>query len=74
MHQEEMTKKIEEVSEDMFDKVFLDMMIMHHEGAVDMAKVVQRRSKNDKIKEFANKIIETQQNEIRQMEQWKSEV
>ena len=69
-----MTKMIEESSEEEFDKDFLEMMIMHHQGAVDMAKVVERRSKNDKIREFAKKIMESQQKEIEQMKQWQSEV
>lgn len=56
-----------------FDKAFLEEMIIHHEGAVDMANLVLEESDNKELKDFANNIIEAQSKEINQMEKWLDE-
>lgn len=53
-----------------FDKAFLQEMIMHHQGAVDMAKAAQVSSGHAEIKKMANDIIAAQQREIDSMKQW----
>ncbi|MEK7511044.1 MAG: DUF305 domain-containing protein [Patescibacteria group bacterium] len=55
---------------DDFDKAFLAEMIMHHEGAVDMAEAALRDAKHAEIKQMANAIIAAQTTEINQMKQW----
>ncbi len=55
---------------DDFDKVFLAEMIMHHEGAVDMAEAALKDAKHQEIKTMANTIISAQTSEITQMKTW----
>jgi uncharacterized protein (DUF305 family) len=53
-----------------FDLRFLDAMIPHHEGAVQMAKELQQKSKRPEMIQLAKNIITTQQAEIDKMKQW----
>lgn len=46
------------------DRDFVDMMVPHHQGAIDMAKAVLRYGHNEKIRRLAQEIIVTQQQEI----------
>jgi len=50
-----------------FDRMFLTMMIEHHEGAVEMARIEQRDGKNADAKKLAASIESAQTKEIRQM-------
>ncbi len=52
---------------------FLTKMIPHHEEAVDNAKILRDNTNRDQMKEFANNIIETQSNEIEEMEKYLAE-
>ncbi len=52
------------------DKHFIEQMIPHHEGAIEMAKLAQVRSKNTNILNLANAIIKSQSEEITQMKGW----
>lgn len=45
---------------------FLKMMIMHHQGAINMANLQLHEGKNDSLKRTAQKIIKEQQAEITQ--------
>ncbi|MHC5612418.1 MAG: DUF305 domain-containing protein [Nostoc sp.] len=54
-----------------FDLRFLDAMIPHHQGAVEMAKEAQQKSKRPEIKKLADIIIKSQNQEIIQMKQWR---
>ncbi|MEH1937156.1 MAG: DUF305 domain-containing protein [Nostoc sp.] len=54
-----------------FDLRFLDAMIPHHQGAVEMAKEAQQKSKRPEIKKLADNIIKSQNQEITQMKQWR---
>lgn len=58
---------------DDFDEAFLDEMIIHHQGAVDMAKAVLTSSYRAELKAFANEIITAQTREIEQMQAWRSQ-
>lgn len=55
---------------DEFDKAFLAEMIMHHQGAVEMAKAALQNAKHQEIKDMANAIISAQTSEINQMKMW----
>lgn len=46
------------------DKDFVNMMVPHHQGAIDMAIAVLRYGHNEKIRRIAQEIIVTQQQEI----------
>lgn len=54
-----------------FDLRFIDAMIPHHQGAVEMAKEAQQKSKRPEIKKLADNIIKSQNQEITQMKQWR---
>lgn len=56
-----------------FDAMFLDMMPKHHAGGIKMAKDALKKAKHQEIKEFSQKAIDTQNEEIAQMEKWKKE-
>ncbi|WP_344861478.1 DUF305 domain-containing protein [Amycolatopsis ultiminotia] len=51
-----------------FDKMWLGMMIKHHQGAVDMAKTELAKGGNADAKALAQKIIDGQQAEIAEMQ------
>ncbi len=55
---------------DDFDRAFLSEMIVHHEGAVDMAEAALKNAKHQEIKQMANEIISAQTKEINQMKDW----
>lgn len=52
------------------DRHFIEQMIPHHEGAIEMAKLALERSKRPEILSLANAIIEAQQREITDMRKW----
>ncbi len=49
------------------DHDFVEMMVPHHQGAIDMAKAVLRYGKNEQLRRLAQEIIVTQQQEIAAM-------
>lgn len=51
-----------------FDRMWLDMMIRHHQGAVDMAKTQQEKGSSADAKKLAQDIITAQQAEITEMQ------
>ena len=53
-----------------FDKLFLSLMIEHHQGALDMANLVATRADHAELKELAANIIEAQTQEIGEMKSW----
>ncbi|MEK7564268.1 MAG: DUF305 domain-containing protein [Patescibacteria group bacterium] len=55
---------------DAFDKEFLAQMIVHHQGAVEMAKAVLATSKRPELIKLANDIISAQTKEIGMMQEW----
>jgi uncharacterized protein (DUF305 family) len=52
------------------DVAFVRGMIAHHQGAIDMAKVVLQYGKDEQAKKWANDVIREQQREIAEMEEW----
>jgi hypothetical protein len=46
------------------DRDFVNMMVPHHQGAIDMAQAVLRYGHNETIRRLAQEIIVTQQEEI----------
>ena len=53
------------------DKQFAQMMIPHHQGAIDMAKsYIKSGAHEEKLKTMANKIIADQQKEIGELQAW----
>ncbi|WP_263772149.1 DUF305 domain-containing protein [Propionivibrio soli] len=52
------------------DKDFATMMKMHHQQAVDMARVEVEHGKSAQLKRMAKKIIEDQKKEIEAFDKW----
>lgn len=50
------------------DLDFVNMMIMHHQGAIDMANYELQNGTNGQMKTIAQNIITTQQQEIQEMQ------
>lgn len=57
---------------DAFDEAFLREMIVHHQGAVEMAELALTNAKHQEIKDLAKAIISAQNTEIGQMKAWQS--
>lgn len=56
---------------DPFDLAFIDAMIIHHQSAIDAARLAEAQATRPEIKELAANIIEGQQREIDQMNEWR---
>ena len=54
-----------------YDSMFIDMMIPHHQGAIQMAQDALGKAVHQEVKTLARQIIDKQQKEIDQMKQWK---
>jgi uncharacterized protein (DUF305 family) len=52
------------------DKHFIEQMIPHHEGAIEMAQLALEKAKRPETKTLANGIIAAQQKEITDMKAW----
>ena len=49
---------------------FMTMMIPHHQGAIDMAKLILLNTQDPEVRNLAQGIITEQANEIRLMQAW----
>jgi uncharacterized protein (DUF305 family) len=54
-----------------YDRSFIDLMVPHHQAAVEMAKVAQAHATHAELKTLADAIINAQDNEIAQMRGWR---
>jgi uncharacterized protein (DUF305 family) len=52
------------------DKPFIEMMIPHHQSAIEMAQMALSRANSPEVKKLAQSIIEEQTREIEQMQAW----
>jgi uncharacterized protein (DUF305 family) len=52
------------------DVDFAQMMIPHHQGAVDMARSQLEHGKDPQLRQMAQKIIEDQEREIATLKEW----
>lgn len=52
------------------DVKFVQMMIPHHQSAVDAAATVYHKGQNQKIKDMASKIWNAQKAEIATLREW----
>ena len=55
------------------DRDFVDMMMPHHVGAVDMAKVELKYGKDPMLLKLAADIVKAQEIEIAEMQAWKAQ-
>lgn len=68
MLSEEEFSKLENSSGLAFDTLFLEGMIVHHEGAIDMSRMI-KDSTNQEINLFGINVIDVQSAEIREMKE-----
>ena len=69
----DMTARMKGKTGDELDKVFLEDMIVHHQGAVDMAIELQKGTKRPELQKMATDIISVQTKEIEMMKKWLNE-
>lgn len=73
MSMDDMTADLKNKSGDDFDKAFVAEMIVHHQGAIDMANLAKTNAKHQEIKDLSEAIIKAQTSEIDQMKQWQKD-
>jgi uncharacterized protein (DUF305 family) len=54
-----------------FDRMFIDMMVPHHQGAIRMARAELAKGKNRRLRRIARAIVRDQAKEIRTMNAWR---
>jgi len=55
------------------DRRFIDAMVPHHQGAIEMARVALGNAEHEEIKDLSQNIISTQQAEIEELKSIKQE-
>jgi len=55
------------------DKAFIEAMVPHHQGAIEMARVALKNAEHEEIKKLSRNIISTQQAEIEELKAIKKE-
>ena len=73
MNMNQMTESLKDKQGEEFDKAFIAEMIVHHQGAVDMAQLAESNAKHEEIKKMSREIISAQEAEIEVMKRWQSE-
>ncbi|MGH3937079.1 MAG: DUF305 domain-containing protein [Pseudonocardiaceae bacterium] len=64
----EQMQQLEQTTGAEFDRLFLQMMIKHHEGAIEMARAELDSGRSPEVKQLAQQIIDAQQAEIEEMQ------
>ena len=54
-----------------FDRMFIDMMIPHHQGAIRMARAELAEGENRRLRRIGRAIVRDQKKEIRTMNTWR---
>lgn len=72
MSMDEMAASLKGKTGDDFDKAFIEHMIVHHQGAIDMANLAKQNAKHDEVKKLADDILAAQSKEIDMMQTWQS--
>jgi uncharacterized protein (DUF305 family) len=52
------------------DQGFIEMMIPHHQDAIDMAEMALKKAQHPELKKLAQSIIRDQNREIKEMQTW----
>lgn len=73
MSMDNMVDRLDGISGEEFDREFVELMIEHHQGAIDMAKLIDTRSEKEELRKMGQDIINVQSAEIEMMENWLEE-
>jgi len=73
MSMDDMVADLEGKTGDEYDVAFIEGMIAHHEGAVEMARLSAENAKHEEIKTLSENIITAQEKEIAEMKQWQQD-
>src|SRR6516164_10514626 len=65
-----MNASLEKLSGAKFEQSWLEQMIQHHRSAIDMARLVNDHTERSELRQMAEKIISSQQQEIEKMGDW----
>ncbi len=66
--------QLEGLSGNEFDTIFLQLMIKHHQMAIDMSEPARNQAQHQELKDLAEQVIQDQTAEIELMKQWQTEV
>lgn len=69
----DMTDMLKNKTGDDFDKAFIEQMIIHHQGAIEMATLAKENAKHQEVKNLANDILSAQSKEIDMMQTWQTQ-
>ena len=77
-HRPEMRQAMEKMNRDMTgvpmtgnpDRDFAAMMVPHHQGALDMARVYLQEGKDPEMRRMAEKTIQDQEKDINELREW----
>lgn len=72
-HTQTMANKLKNLQGDDFDKAFIEEMIVHHQGAIDMAKLTETNAKHEELKSLGRNIMSAQSMEIDMMQTWQGD-
>lgn len=73
MSMDDMSSDLQNRTGDDFDENFVAMMIAHHQGAIDMAKLAENNAKHQEIKDLSKGILSAQSKDIDQMQTWQDD-
>jgi uncharacterized protein (DUF305 family) len=73
MGMNDMTATLRDKQGSEFDRAFLQLMIDHHQGAIDMSALAAEKATHPEIKNLAKNIVTAQTTEIGQMRQWQKD-
>jgi uncharacterized protein (DUF305 family) len=68
-----MTMSLEGKSGEALEKAFLDEMIVHHQGAIEMAQTLIKGTSRPELIKLGNDIINAQTGEIEIMKKWRAD-
>ena len=73
MGMNEMTESLRNLRDKEFDKEFIEKMMDHHQGAIEMAELVSTRTERQELRTLADQITAAQSEEIDMMQGWMKE-
>ena len=70
MTMEDMVSSLQDKTGDVYDEAFVNEMIEHHQGAIDMARLSEKRAKHQEVRDLSKAIVDAQEKEIADMKAW----